>query len=76
MSRHARRSHVRATTPGDSVKDHTILMLADKLYICSRLLTCAAERRGWDDGAVQELVKQLRESTRRAVEDAGVEAHD
>lgn len=39
-----------------------ILALADKLYVCSRLLTCAAERLSWDAERVQVLVKQLTES--------------
>lgn len=36
--------------------------MANKLYICSRLLTAAAERCGWDSREVQELVEALRAS--------------
>ena len=36
-----------------------ILSLADRLHICSRLLTCAAERLDWDSGRVRELVARL-----------------
>ena len=43
-------------------KDTTIKMLAERLYNCSRLLTRAAERLGWDTAEVQELVTALRES--------------
>lgn len=48
-------------------KDECILMLAERLYICSRLLTRAAERLGWDSAEVRELVEQLRDTTRRDV---------
>ena len=44
------------------MKDQLILQLAERLYICSRLLTCSAERLGWDSEQVQALVQQLRES--------------
>lgn len=54
-------------------KDETILMLADRLFICSRLLTCAAERLSWDSEAVQELILQLRIQT--ALVQAEVEIH-
>ena len=36
-----------------------ILALADKLYICSHLLTAAAERLSWDNKKVQCLFVQL-----------------
>lgn len=58
---------------GDDAKDRTILMLAERLYICSRLLTRAAERLGWDEPAVQELVGELQAATRREVDGAGVQ---
>jgi len=38
-----------------------ILSLSEKLWICSRLLTCAAERLGWHEERVQELVRRLEE---------------
>lgn len=56
--------------------DALILGLADKLYICSRLLTAAAERLGWESSTVQELMKQLRETIEAEVRDAGIEADD
>lgn len=43
-------------------KDELILSLCEKLYICSRLLTRAAERLGWDREEVQDLMSQLRAS--------------
>lgn len=43
-------------------RDAMILALCEHLHICSRLLTCAAERLGWDRDEVQELVRQLRVS--------------
>lgn len=55
-------------------KDALILVLAERVYICSRLLTCAAERLGWDQDAVCELVGQLIEVTRAEVADASVQA--
>jgi hypothetical protein len=42
-----------------------ILSLAERLYICSRLLTCAAERLGLDAEEVLALVEQLRQSLPR-----------
>lgn len=60
-------------TDGEA-KDATILMLAERLYICSRLLTRAAERLGWDDEAVQQLVEELRDSVRGGVRSALTEA--
>ena len=49
-------------------KDTTILMLAERLYICSRLLTCAAERLGWNSVVVQGYMKQLEIATRGDVD--------
>ena len=43
-------------------RDTIILSLADKLHICSRLLTAAAERLEWDSEVVQELMSRLDES--------------
>lgn len=43
-------------------RDAVILMLSERLYICSRLLTCAAERLSWDSAEVQDLVRQLRDT--------------
>lgn len=37
-----------------------IASLCERLYICSRLLTCAAERLEWDNTVVQELVGKLK----------------
>lgn len=45
-------------------KDQLILALAERLYICSRLLTAAAERSEWDSPEVRDLVDQLRQSVR------------
>ncbi len=45
-----------------------ILSLADRLYICSRLLTAAAERLSWDSDGVRELVALLQKSVRRDVD--------
>ena len=53
-------------------RDELILLLARRIYICSRLLTAAAERLGWDSAAVQELMEQLRESTRGDTSNAGI----
>lgn len=49
----------------DDPKDQLIYWLAQRLYICSRLLTRAAERLGWDSTEVQQLVKELTETTER-----------
>ena len=38
-----------------------ILSLAERLWICSRLLTCAAMRLGWDEDEVRELIARLRD---------------
>ena len=54
-------------------RDKTILMLADRVYGCSRLLTAAAERLGWDNVRVREIVELIQETTRRDVRDAGIE---
>lgn len=43
-------------------RDELILSLSEKLRICSRLLTAAAERAGWDSTVVQELMEELRAS--------------
>lgn len=43
-------------------RDQLILSLAEKLYICSRLLTTAAERLSWDMNRVQDLVRRLEEA--------------
>lgn len=51
-----------------------VLALSERLYICSRLLTRAAERLGWDSAAVQELVQQLRDSLPDGGGHAGIEA--
>lgn len=45
-------------------RDKIILSLCEKLYICSRMLTCAAEKLSWDNTAVQELVQQLKDKVR------------
>lgn len=52
----------------DKTRDALILSLAERLYICSRLLSCAAERLVWDDERVQELVERLEESVTLDVE--------
>ena len=44
-----------------------ILSLAERLYICSRLLTAAAEKLGWDNIQVQELIQQLKEQVNACV---------
>ena len=43
-------------------RDALILLLAERLYICSTLLTRAAERLGWDHEAVKALVQRLEET--------------
>lgn len=43
-------------------RDAVILSLAERLYICSRLLTAAAEKLGWDNARVQELIQRLKET--------------
>ncbi len=48
------------TTP--ATKDATILMLAERIFICSRLLTAAAERLHWDSDVVQGLMQELRDT--------------
>lgn len=53
-------------------KDACILMLAEKLYICSRLLTCAAERLKWDNERVQELVTSLKVAVNGDLRDANI----
>ena len=40
-------------------RDELILSLCQKLWVCSRLLTRAAERLGWDSEGVQSLVRQV-----------------
>lgn len=42
-------------------RDRLILQLAERLWICSRLLTRAAERLGWETAEVQELVERMME---------------
>jgi len=49
-------------------RDRLILLLNERVYICSRLLTCAAERLGWDAKEVRELVKRLDPENVRAEE--------
>lgn len=49
---------------GSEPSDKLILALAERLLICSKLLTRAAERLGWDRAEVQELVQQLRDTLR------------
>ena len=44
----------------DDPRDELILSLSQKLFICSRLLTCAAMRLGWDSAEVRELVERLK----------------
>lgn len=51
-----------------------ILSLADKLYICSRLLTAAAEKQNWDSVVVQELIHKLKESIDEGVQRACVKS--
>lgn len=50
-------------------RDRLILNLAERLYICSRLLTAAAMRLSWDDAEVCELVAQLRTQLAKSAED-------
>lgn len=50
----------------DAEKDELILVLCERLYICSRLLTRAAERLGWDRVEIQGLMWELRKSIGRA----------
>jgi hypothetical protein len=40
-------------------KDRVIMALAEKLAICSRLLTLAAERQGWDRPEAFDLFDRL-----------------
>ena len=49
-----------------------IQSLSERLYICSRLLTAAAERLGWDDETVQALMQQLQESIERDMKDVRI----
>lgn len=58
------------------VRDELILVLAERVYICSRLLTCAAERLKWDEPTVQDLVQQLRNTITSEVGDAGIQTLD
>lgn len=46
-------------------RDALILLLAERVYICSRLLTRAAERLGWDADEVRELVRKIVEPLAR-----------
>lgn len=55
-----------------AAKDATILMLAERLYICSRLLTCAAERLRWDDATVRDLMQRLNEQVKTEIDNAGL----
>ena len=63
----ADRKSIRPVSEGDEgpavtdERDTLILLLCERVYICSRLLTCAAERLGWDRAEVQELVRRLRD---------------
>lgn len=43
----------------DDPHNKLILALSERLYICSRLLTRAAERLDWDDERVRELIRSL-----------------
>ena len=43
-------------------RDAIILSLAERLYICSRLLTAAAEKLSWGNTRVQELIQRLKET--------------
>lgn len=51
-----------STNESPDPRDALILSLCEKLYICSRLLTRASERLGWDTVEVKGLVAELRES--------------
>lgn len=69
--------------PSTNPKDALILSLCEKLYICSRLLTRAAERLDWDSEEVQRLVFELRVSitisrAQQELEDldAGIKAYN
>ena len=55
-------------------RDAVILSLAEKLFICSRLLTCAAERLRWDSAAVQELMRRMEESIDSSVNNGKMQA--
>lgn len=52
-------------------KDTMILSLCEKLYICSRTLTCVAEKLGWDHLKVQYLMNELEKEIERS-KDASV----
>lgn len=41
-------------------RDEIILSLSEKLYVCSRLLTLAAERLKWDSVEVQRFVAMVK----------------
>jgi len=43
-------------------RDTLILALSERLYICPRLLTRAAERLSWNNAMIQELIQQLRDN--------------
>lgn len=49
-----------------------IMSLADKLYICSRLLTAASEKLGWDNAVVQDLIHKLKQSVEEDTSDASI----
>jgi hypothetical protein len=44
-----------------------VLALAERLFICSQLLGCAAERLAWDSEKVQELIEKLERQVHDAV---------
>jgi len=56
------------------IRDILILSLSEKLFICSRLLTAAANRLSWDSDEVQNLVDKLRQSIILETYHAGIEA--
>lgn len=56
----------------NDLRDALILTLSEKLYICSCLLSRAAERLKWDNDRVQELVERLNASIKEDCRKYGV----
>ena len=60
-------------SPANDPRDALVLALAERLYICSRLLTCAAERLGWDSATVAELLGRIDNQVQEGLRDAKVQ---
>lgn len=66
-------TELRQLRADNNAYNELILLLAERIYGCSLLLTAAVNKVDWDSTEVNELMRQLRDTTRRDLHNAGIE---